>query len=145
MVCLFLLSSCQEVPPSPWHLLPVWVIILWTRWWEKSDFPSLHCNLDLGIIHHSPSPDSSHRRVSSIKASHNRSITVHLEIEIYLMCLCSEIHPALPVEDLLDTELKAPSSLWAATQPLSIRSYQILTCLNEWISSRYYCRLKNGI
>lgn len=57
-------------PPTFFQL---WVIILWTWWWEKSDFPSLHCNLDLGIIHHPPSPNSSHSRVSSSKVSHNRS------------------------------------------------------------------------
>lgn len=63
-------SSRQEVPPSP----QLWVIILWTWWWEKSDFPSLHCNLDLGIIHPPPSPNSSHKRVSLSKVSHNRGI-----------------------------------------------------------------------
>lgn len=51
--------------PCPFQL---WVIILWT-WWEKSDFPSLHSNLYLGIIHHPPNPSSSHR---TVKASLNR-------------------------------------------------------------------------
>lgn len=67
--CSLLAKRCHLPPATSFQL---WVIILWARWWEKSDFPSLHCNLDLGIIHHSPSPNSSHRRVSSSKASHNR-------------------------------------------------------------------------
>lgn len=66
------------LPRGATFLLPIpcpfqrWVIKLWTRWWEKSNFPSLHSNLYLGIIHHPPNPSSSHRTVSFYKASLKR-------------------------------------------------------------------------
>lgn len=62
--------------------------------------------------------------------------TVNLEIKTQRMCLCSDIFPAVPVENFLGTlgpsELQASWAVSAAQQaPCRLWSHQTLKCLKE--------------
>lgn len=131
--------------PAPLNTPPLfffwlWVIILWTRRWEKSDFPSLHCNLDLGIIHHPPSPNSRHRKVSSSNVSCNRGTysrsgnknIIYVSVKWHLSW-----HTSWRSAGSMVTELQASQARSAAQQPPCnlwshhiLKMFEVLYCID---------------